>query len=204
MKIRIAALSTGAAAIVATALYAQAPEEAPAVATASTAAASWAKVYEVFSHPRCANCHVPEDGRPRWSGASYGLAEGEWTYHAMNIHGGQSRIGLESIPCSTCHTAENSETPHGPPGNPVWMLPPVEMTWWGKTSQEICEQIKDPARNGGRSLEDVADHVAHDELVHWGWEPGPGREPAPYSAAEISAALVDWAGAGAPCPNDAE
>lgn len=30
----------------------------------------WEKVYAVFSHPRCANCHV-EDERPRWSGPEF-------------------------------------------------------------------------------------------------------------------------------------
>ncbi len=29
---------------------------------------SWAKFYEVASHPRCSNCHVGADNRPMWSG----------------------------------------------------------------------------------------------------------------------------------------
>ena len=169
-----------------------------------SALSAWEKVYEVFSHPRCVNCHVPEDNRPRWSGPSYGLAEGEWLFHGMNVNGGQSRIGVESIPCMTCHQSANADVPHGPPGAPVWALAPVEMVWWEKSSQDICEQIKDPARNGGRTLQDVADHVDHDALVHWGWDPGPGREPAPYSVQEIVAALEGWAAAGAPCPPTAE
>lgn len=164
------------------------------------ALAQWNKVFEVFSHPRCANCHVPEDNRPRWSGPSYGLNDGEWKYHGMNINGDESRIGINSIPCSACHATSNSELPHGPPGAPVWLLAPVEMNWWEKSSAEICEQIKDPARNGGRTLQEVADHINHDALVHWGWDPGPGREPAPYSIKEIVAALESWAASGAPCP----
>ena len=168
------------------------------------ALAAWEKVYEVFSHPRCANCHVPEDNRPRWSGPSYGLADGEWKYHGMNINGGESRIGIETIPCMTCHGQSNVDTPHGPPGAPVWALAPVEMVWWQKSSQEICEQIKDPARNGNRTLQDVADHIDHDALVHWGWDPGPGREPAPYSVQEVVAFLNSWAASGAPCPSPSE
>ena len=164
------------------------------------ALATWTKIYEVFSHPRCANCHVPDDNRPRWSGPSYGLAASEWKYHGMNINGGESRIGIETIPCSTCHGVENVDTPHGPPGAEIWALAPVEMLWWRQSSAQICEQIKDPERNGGRTLKDVADHIEHDTLVHWGWDPGPGREPAPYSIAELTAFVNSWAAAGAPCP----
>lgn len=183
-----------------TQLFAESEEAAVApvaVLSEAEALATWEKAYEVFSHPRCVNCHVPEDNRPRWSGPSYG--EG-WQYHGMYIHAGEDRFGTETMACNTCHGPQNSEVPHGPPGSAVWMLAPVEMVWWEKSSQEICEQIKDPERNGGRTLEDVADHVSHDELVLWGWEPGPGREPAPYSAAELSAFIAGWAAAGAPCP----
>ena len=165
---------------------------------------TWEKAYEVFSHPRCANCHVPEDNRPRWSGPSYGDGpDGQgWQYHGMYIHADESRFGVESLACTTCHGQQNSKVPHGPPGAPVWMLAPVEMVWWQKSSAEICEQIKDPERNGGRTLEEVADHIGHDDLVAWGWNPGPGREPAPHSAAKLKAFVLAWAAAGAPCPTE--
>ncbi|MEM7741396.1 MAG: hypothetical protein AAF225_11420 [Pseudomonadota bacterium] len=160
----------------------------------------WDRVFEVFSHPRCANCHVPRDNRPRWSGPSYGHEDGEWSFHGMNINGGDSRDGRNSIPCSACHATSNAELPHGPPGAPHWSLAPVEMVWWEQSSKQICEQIKDVDRNGGRTLADVAAHIDHDALVHWGWEPGPGREPAPYSIKETVASFASWAMAGAPCP----
>ena len=161
---------------------------------------TWEKIYEVVSHPRCANCHVGDDNRPRWSGAHYGLENGEWTYHGMNVNGGPDRIGNTTMPCMTCHQQENSDVPHGPPGAHVWALAPVRMEWFGKTSAEVCAQIKDPDRNGGRTLQDVADHIDHDELVHWGWDPGPGREPAPYSRKAAVEFFENWAAAGAPCP----
>ena len=94
----------------------------------------------------------------------------------------------------------NSDEPHGPPGSPIWMLAPVQMVWWEQTSKQICEQIKDPQRNGGRDLAAIAAHIRHDKLVHWGWEPGPGREPAPYSIEETAQFVDLWAAAGAPCP----
>jgi hypothetical protein len=159
----------------------------------------WNKIHEVFSHPRCANCHVGPDNLPVWSGPSYG---GKARPHGMNISGGESRIGAEYIACTTCHTKHNAQIPHGPPGAEVWALAPVEMQWIGKSSAEICAQIKDPARNGGRTLAEIADHVDHDELVHWGWAPGPGREPAPYSDDEVAGFLRRWDAGGAPCPAD--
>lgn len=159
--------------------------------------AAWDKIYSVLSHPRCVNCHVPEDNLPRWSGPSYG----ETRVHGMNIAGGESRSGAEWLPCSTCHMEVNSPKPHGPPGAPHWQLAPVEQIWWEKSSAEICGQLQDRDRNGGRTLAEVATHVAEDELVHWGWKPGPGREPAPFSASETAEFIRIWAEAGAPCPN---
>ena len=118
----------------------------------------------------------------------------------MNVHAGASRIGLETLVCSTCHSHQNSELMHGPPGAHVWALAPLSMTWWQRSSGEVCRQLKDKERNGGRSIKQIAEHIAHDELVHWGWKPGPGREPAPYSALEVAQFVLDWGNTGAPCP----
>ena len=46
----------------------------------------------------------------------------------------------------------------------------------------------------------MLEHVAHDELVGWGWEPGVGRAPVPIPRAQVAAALRTWMEAGAPCP----
>lgn len=157
---------------------------------------AWAKIYEVVSHPRCASCHV-EDGRPMWSGAHYG-----GTYkHPMYVGGDpEMLLGQPGLMCNTCHMAENSTKLHGPPGNEVWHLPPKEMAWWGKSSAALCAQLKDPQRNGNRTLEDVEAHIAEDSLVAWGWAPGAGREPAPYSVEQTAQFVAAWAAAGAPCP----
>lgn len=74
------------------------------------------------------------------------------------------------------------------------------MAWFGKSSPEICAQIKDPARNGGRTLADVALHVRDDKLVAWGWTPGTDREPAPGSAESTYQAIESWMAVGASCP----
>lgn len=157
---------------------------------------AWEKLYAVFSHPRCANCHV-EDDRPRWSGAHYGRGV---RVHAFNVQGGAKGEGMAGQPCKACHAEHNAKVLHGPPGAHNWHLAPREMVWFDKSSAHICAQIKDPARNGGRALDAIAEHVRTDKLVAWGWAPGPGREPAPGSAEEAYRAVQAWAAAGAPCP----
>jgi len=185
---------------IAAAAVAQETQPAEPAVPADTAAglAEWEKIFAVFSHPRCANCHV-EDDRPRWSGASYGPAP---RVHGFNVQRGLdgSGFGNPGLRCTTCHFEANSEVLHGPPGAENWHLAPAEMAWWEKSSAAICAQIKDPARNGGRTLDEVAVHVRDDRLVGWGWEPGRGREPAPGSAEATFEALQRWAAAGAPCP----
>lgn len=160
---------------------------------------AWEKIFAVFSHPRCANCHVADD-RPRWSGAHYGKTR----VHAFNVQRGEdgSGFGNPGLRCTSCHFESNSSTLHGPPGAHNWHLAPAEMVWFEQTSPQICTQIKDPARNGGRTLEEVSTHIRDDKLVAWGWAPGPGREPAPGSAEETYRALEQWRLAGAPCPQD--
>jgi hypothetical protein len=165
----------------------------------------WGKIHEVFSHPRCANCHVGTDHVPIWSGDGQG-AKGR--PHGMNISGGPSRTGDEHIVCTACHGQHNSELEHGPPGaqddkgRPIWHLAPLSMQWFGLSSARICAQIKDRTRNGDRSIADVAKHVEDEPLVRWGWTPGPGREAPPYSATEVSEFLKQWDAARAPCPRE--
>jgi hypothetical protein len=80
------------------------------------------------------------------------------------------------------------------------MLAPIEMAWEGKTLAEICEQLKDPARNGNRTLDKMYDHMANDGLVGWGWDPGPGRDPAPGDQQTFGALAKAWIYSGAACP----
>ena len=101
--------------------------------------------------------------------------------------------------CPICHQAANFD-PGGVPGNPIWHLAPREMAWEGKTLPEICAQIKDPARNGGRKLEDLIHHIGEDTLVGWAWAPGFGRAPAPGTQKEAGALVDAWVKSGAICP----
>jgi hypothetical protein len=85
-------------------------------------------------------------------------------------------------------------------GHPEWHLAPREMAWEGKTPAEICVQIKDPARNGGRQVEDLVHHIGTDTLVGWAWSPGFGRAPAPGTQKEAGALVDAWIKTGSVCP----
>jgi len=74
------------------------------------------------------------------------------------------------------------------------------MAWQGKSLGAICEQIKDPARNGNRSLAQIHEHMAKDALVGWGWHPGGTRTPAPGTQAQFGALVAEWIRTGAACP----
>lgn len=164
---------------------------------------NWQKFYEVASHPRCSNCHVGPDNVPVWSGPSYG----ETRPHGMNVNAGESRMGAEAVLCSTCHITLSAPdksanlTPHAPPKVAgLWRLAPAEAEWFGKSSSYVCNQLRDPERNGDRTIREVAAHLDHDLILHWAWNPGGNREPAPHSLQETMDALMKWAAAGTPCP----
>ncbi len=132
-----------------------------------------------------------------WSGDHYGTTRP----HGMLVGGNPAeQIGNPGETHNTYHSPENLSLLHGPPSNDVWLLTPAEMAWFGKSSQHICEQIKDPDRNGGCTVEEVADHITHDPLVLWGWKPGPVREPAPGTPEDAATALLEWMVNGTPCP----
>ena len=167
--------------------------------------AAFSRIYEVTRHPRCANCHVGADHVPMW----YGDANGPARPHGMNINAGESRIGAETLICSTCHrTSKTLESaPHAPPRAALdWQLPPVEFEWFGRTAAEICAQLSDPLRNGGRDWVGLAEHLIDDAghlgFVLWGWQPGSGRDPAPYSLQEHVEDVLAWGMAGQPCPTE--
>jgi len=169
-----------------------APESFAAIGdTATRSTALFAELGKVLTHPRCVNCH-PAGDRPR---------QGELgRLHQPPVERGVDGFGLAAMRCPICHQAANFE-PGRVPGNPIWHLAPREMAWEGKTLGEICAQIKDPARNGGRSLEALVEHIGSDHLVGWAWAPGFGRRPAPGTQKEAGALVEAWAKTGAVCPN---
>ena len=110
---------------------------------------------KVLSHPRCMNCH-PVGDRPRQG--DHGRL------HQPPVARGPDGLGLDSLRCSICHQESNFD-PGRVPGHPEWHLAPLEMGWQGKSLHDICIQIKDPARIGGRSLADLIGHIGDDTLV---------------------------------------
>ncbi len=158
---------------------------------AARSAALFSELGKVLTHPRCVNCH-PAGDRPR---------QGEQGRpHQPPVTRGADGHGLEAMRCPICHQSANFE-PGRMPGHPEWHLAPREMAWEGKTLAEICTQIKDPARNGNRSLEDLVHHIGTDTLVGWAWAPGSGRRPAPGTQKEAGALADAWVKTGAVCPN---
>ena len=150
---------------------------------------------KVIQHPRCLNCH-PVGRQP---------TQGDDLHpHIPLMYSGASDHGVPGLPCNSCHGKANVETPGSRiasiPGNPRWGLAPSSMAWQGKTLREICLQIQDRMRNGGRSLADIHKHMATDPLVGWAWHPGEGRVPAPGTQADFGALIDAWVSTGAHCP----
>ena len=104
--------------------------------------ALFAEAGKVIDSPRCQNCH-PAGQRPTQGDDMH-------AHLPLAVRGADDH-GAVGMRCTTCHQAANFE-PAGVPGNAKWHMAPIEMAWQGKSLAQICEQIKDPARNGKRSL----------------------------------------------------
>jgi hypothetical protein len=158
---------------------------------AKRSVALFTELGKVLTHPRCLNCH-PAGDRPRQGD--------EGRLHQPPVDRGTDGHGLPAMRCPICHQQANFE-PGRVPGHPEWHLAPREMAWEGKTLGEICVQIKDPKRNGNRSLADLVHHIGADTLVGWAWSPGFGRQAAPGTQQEAGALAEAWVKTGAACPN---
>lgn len=158
--------------------------------TQARSAAIFVELGKVLTHPRCVNCH-PAGDRPRQGD--------EGRLHQPPVARGPDGHGREALRCHTCHQQANFD-PGRMPGHPEWHLAPREMAWEGRTLGEICLQLKDPARNGGRKVEELIHHIGTDTLVGWAWKPGYGRSPAPGTQAEAGALVEAWVKTGAACP----
>jgi hypothetical protein len=154
------------------------------------AIALFSEAGKVLTHPRCVNCH-PASDRP--------LQGDEQRPHQPLAVRGDGGLGAPAMRCFTCHSEANYD-PAQVPGHPQWHLAPAEMAWEKKSLSEICEQIKDPERNGGMDMAGLVHHMAEDSLVGWAWNPGSGREPAPGSQKVFGELVKAWADAGAACP----
>jgi len=145
---------------------------------------------KVLQHPRCLNCH-PVGDRPT-QGA-------DMQPHSPLVVRGADEKGAVGMRCTTCHQDANFE-PSGVPGHPLWHVAPKEMAWQQRSLGQICEQLKDRRRNGGKTLAQIQHHMAHDTLVGWAWRPGAAREPAPGTQDQFGALIAAWIDTGAACP----
>jgi hypothetical protein len=170
-----------------------APATGGVAAEASSGVDAWEVVYTVLQHPRCLNCH-PAGDRPLQGDASQP--------HVQNVRRGPDGKGHYALRCDACHQDHNLPGPHLPPGAPSWHLPHpgMPLVFEGRTSSELCRQLRDPAQNGGRTPAQLEHHMEQDPLVLWGWDPGPGRAPVPTPQPEFAEAVRAWVAAGCDCP----
>jgi hypothetical protein len=152
-------------------------------------AALFTEAWKVLTHARCVNCHPAGDAPLQRDGAP----------HEPPVVRGRTGFGVVGMRCETCHLEENFD-PGTVPGAPHWHLAPKKMAWEGLSVGEICQQIKDPERNGGRDLDAIVRHMRDDALVAWGWTPGADREPAPGTHQAFGELIAAWARTGAVCP----
>lgn len=151
-------------------------------------------VYKVLKSARCMNCH-PSGDVPLQGDDSH--------LHTMGVKRGPDGKGLYAMKCSNCHQSENSPGLHAPPGNPKWGLPPanMRMVFQGRTPRQLALQILDPKQNGGRTKQQLIDHMTSDALVSWGWNPGQGRTLPPLSHPAFAAQVKLWIEKGAYAPS---
>ena len=148
-------------------------------------------VASVLTSPRCLNCHSSSDGP----------LQGDDNHpHAMNVKRGVDGKGSPALRCFACHQTENGKALHSPPGAADWQLPSPKtpMAWKGLSTGELCRTLKDPAKNGNRSLQDLIPHM-DTSLVRWAWDPGSGRTVPPLSHDAFVSRLKQWIETGAAC-----
>ena len=164
--------------------------------TPTRSRALFTEAAKVIMNPRCMNCHPATDSP---------LQGNDQHVHMPPASRGDGGIGVAGAPCATCHSERNftlteKASYRSIPGHPRWGLAPIEMAWEGKSVGDICAQLKDPARNGGRDLTLLQEHFAKDDLVAWGWNPGAGRAPAPGTQERLGELIKAWIDTGAQCP----
>jgi hypothetical protein len=155
------------------------------------AAALFEEAGKVIQSPRCMNCH-PATDRPTQTDKLHP--------HEPPVVRGEGGMGPPGgDACNSCHHDANFDAARVP-GHPQWRLAPLYMAWQGRTLGQICVQIKDPTRNGGKGMPALIKHVSADSLVGWAWSPGADRTPAPGTQKAFGDLMKAWAAAGAACP----
>lgn len=158
------------------------------------AKAAFTDAAKVFLSPRCANCHPGGDSPTQGD---------TMTPHTMEVKRGTDGRGVGELKCATCHQDINLDGDSMPPGAPDWHMPGADqkMPFQGVTAGQLCRDLKDPLKNGGRkTAKDAVQHVSTDPKVLWAWNPGNGRTTPPLSQAEFLKKMNEWVENGAACP----
>jgi mono/diheme cytochrome c family protein len=166
----------------------------PAVKDSIGSQKAFLAAYKVLMSPRCMNCH-PKGDVPLQGDDSH--------LHTQGVKRGIDGKGVYALKCANCHQPENSAGTNMPPGNPKWHLPPanMKMVFEGKSPKALAAQLKDPKRNGNKTMVQLIDHVTNDKLVLAGWNPGEGRTLPPLPHAEFAKKFKEWIDKGAYLPS---
>jgi hypothetical protein len=168
------------------------------------ARAAFLEAFKVFAHPRCVNCHPAGDSPLR------GDNNEPHSYLRRGVDGN----GVYAVRCTNCHQTQNQPGEHSPPGaphlgkggmhsEPRWHMPPssTPMVFEKRTPGQLCRQLLDKKRNGNLTPAQLLDHVSHDPLVLWGWNPGGGRSKPPLTHEQFVHKVKEWVDKGCACPN---
>jgi hypothetical protein len=158
----------------------------------------FAKVFPVFSHPRCINCHGVVQSHPGIIRSVTGLTH----------PGGWVGDPNETVECGTCH---NEPTVL----ERVWEFTAPHSMWWvGKNVEELCILQAAQVRNFNRAAGSASPAARGSYLNHLGTDPlitqafdgraGGARDPLPAAPppmgrSDFLAAAKEWVDAGAPC-----
>jgi cytochrome c553 len=186
--------------------------------------AEWRNIYSVLTSPRCINCHPVSSNLPTYAGypQDYPRQGDDRHPHYYSVLRGDvaangAGMGTPFERCTSCHGIKNDPktgipgtTNPASPDLPFWELAPAAMAWEAAPGvpldgAELCARLKDPTRNGNRSLSDLLEHLKNEPLVNWAWNPGTrlngeARTTPPISHAVLIEEFQKWMADDAPCP----
>src|SRR5262249_19035377 len=98
------------------------------------------------------------------------------------------------------------------PGQPFWSMAPASMAWESTpgiplSGPQLCANLLNKELNGNREPADLLEHIEHEPLVNWAFNPGTrpdgmARTTPPISHQDFIAAFEEWIADGSPCPTD--
>jgi hypothetical protein len=152
---------------------------------------AWERIATVLQHPRCSNCHQPNEP----------LQGDSARRHSPRVVRGRDNLGVPGMRCGSCHSEQGNNEASQVPGAADWKMPPRSMSWARLSVGELCRSLKDPSKNGQRSLKAVIKHMREDSLVHWSWDPGGTRGSIPMPHHVFVEFVEEWVRSGAHCPS---